>query len=173
MQLSEKRKSFSQFLASFLKTRLSFEHFEIKDHPHSFCISEMRTLKTWLDKCRKRLVSEDPSRSNMVNVPKHCWNVHYSTLMIFIVHCLGNWVGKSLSYWHAKSRDWLLTHWLPMKSILFLIGTISRLPIYMQLSQKQKNFSEFFAAFLKCSFNFKHFEKKNDFVFLKLGTRKT
>ena len=72
MQLSEKRKSFSQFLASFLKTRLSFEHFEIKDQLHSFCISEMRTLKTWLDKCRKRLVSEDPSTSNMVNVPKHC-----------------------------------------------------------------------------------------------------
>ena len=126
MQLSEKQKNFSRFFAAFLKSRLSFEHFEIKDHPHSFCISEIRTLKTCLDKCRKRLVSEDPSTSNMVNVPKHCWNVHYSTLMIFIVHCLGNWVGKSLSYWHAKSWDWLLTHWLPMKSILFFIGTISR-----------------------------------------------
>ena len=34
--------------------------------------------------------------------------------------------------------------------------------IQMQLSHKQKTFSEFFSAFLKCSFNFKHFEKKDD-----------
>ena len=31
----------------------------------------------------------------------------------------------------------------------------------MQLSQKQKNFSKFFAPFLKFSLNFKHFEKKD------------
>ena len=32
----------------------------------------------------------------------------------------------------------------------------------MQLSQKQKKFSEFFAAFLKFILDFKHFEKKDD-----------
>ena len=32
----------------------------------------------------------------------------------------------------------------------------------MQLSQKQKTFSEFFAAFLKSTINFKHFAKKDD-----------
>ena len=32
----------------------------------------------------------------------------------------------------------------------------------MQLSQKQKTFSEFFAAFLKSSWNFKYFEEKAD-----------
>ena len=31
------------------------------------------------------------------------------------------------------------------------------IPIQMQLSQKQKIFSEFFAAFLKSRLNFKHF----------------
>ena len=31
----------------------------------------------------------------------------------------------------------------------------------MQLSEKQKAFSEFFIAFLECTSNFKHFEKKN------------
>ena len=34
------------------------------------------------------------------------------------------------------------------------------IPIEMQLSQKQKNFSEFLAAFLKFRLNFNHFEKK-------------
>ena len=32
----------------------------------------------------------------------------------------------------------------------------------MQLSQKQKTFSEFFDAFLKSSLNFKHFESKDE-----------
>ena len=35
-------------------------------------------------------------------------------------------------------------------------------PIQMQLSRKQKTFSEFFSAFLKSSLNFEHFLKKDD-----------
>ena len=35
-------------------------------------------------------------------------------------------------------------------------------PIQMQLSEKQKTFSEFFFAFLKSILNFKHFSKKDD-----------
>ena len=41
MQLSEKQKTFSQFFAAFLKFTLNFEHFEKKDDPHRFCISEI------------------------------------------------------------------------------------------------------------------------------------
>ena len=32
--------------------------------------------------------------------------------------------------------------------------------IQILLSQKQKTFSEFFSAFLKCTLNFEHFQKK-------------
>ena len=35
-------------------------------------------------------------------------------------------------------------------------------PIQMQLSQKQKRFSEFFASILKSSLNFNYFTKKYD-----------
>ena len=35
-------------------------------------------------------------------------------------------------------------------------------PIQMQLSRKQKSFSDFFPAFLKPSLNFEHFFKKHD-----------
>ena len=35
-------------------------------------------------------------------------------------------------------------------------------PIQMQLCQKQKNFSEFFFAFLKSILNYKHLPKKDD-----------
>ena len=42
MQLSHKnKKTFYQFSASFLKSRLNFESFEKEDQPHSFCISEI------------------------------------------------------------------------------------------------------------------------------------
>ena len=33
--LSEKRNTFSQFFSAFLKSTLSFEHFQKKDHPHT------------------------------------------------------------------------------------------------------------------------------------------
>ena len=36
------------------------------------------------------------------------------------------------------------------------------LPIQMQLSQKQKTFSESFPAFFKSSSSFQHFDKKDD-----------
>ena len=36
------------------------------------------------------------------------------------------------------------------------------IPIRMQLSQQQRKFSEFFAAFLKSILNFEHFEKEDD-----------
>ena len=36
------------------------------------------------------------------------------------------------------------------------------IPFQMQLSQKQKTFSEFFDEFLKSTLNFKHFARKDD-----------
>ena len=78
---------------------------------------------------------------------------------------------------------WSLWRQLSYKKSLLVICKISRLfpnrlsadgkyslfnrdnltqPIQMQLSRKQKTFSEFFCAFLKSSLNFEHFQKKDD-----------
>ena len=124
MQLSEKQKTFSRFLAAFLKSRLNFKHFETKMTLIVFVFLKLWTPKTWLDKCLKSPVLEDPSTSNMEDLPKHFWNLHQSTLTIFLDNCQVSWIGKSLSYWHAKSWYCLLTRWLLMKSILLLIDTI-------------------------------------------------
>ena len=35
-------------------------------------------------------------------------------------------------------------------------------PIQMQLSQKEKAFSQVFFAFFKCTLNFEHFQVKDD-----------
>ena len=39
--LSHKRKTFSQFFSSFSKSTLNFEHFQVKDHPHSRITSQI------------------------------------------------------------------------------------------------------------------------------------
>ena len=41
MILSQKQKTFSQFLCAFLKSALVVEHFENKNDPNSWCISEI------------------------------------------------------------------------------------------------------------------------------------
>ena len=40
MILSQKQ-TFSEFVSAFLKSRLNFEHFDKKNKPHRFCISEI------------------------------------------------------------------------------------------------------------------------------------
>ena len=54
--------------------------------------------KRWLDECLKSAVSMDPSTSNMVNAPKHCYNLKDNIFTIFIDQCGGNSVAISLSY---------------------------------------------------------------------------
>ena len=53
-----------------------------------FCTYGVRT--TWLNKCLKRYVSEDPSTNNMVNGAKHCSELSDRTFTIFIDPCGGN-----------------------------------------------------------------------------------
>ena len=42
MELSKRKKTFSQFFAPFLKSTLNFKYLKLKDDPHKFCISEIR-----------------------------------------------------------------------------------------------------------------------------------
>ena len=46
--------------------------------------------KTWLDQCLKSPVSEDPTKSNMVNAPKHCSNLKDTSLPYLLI------TGKSI-----------------------------------------------------------------------------
>ena len=80
--------------------------------------------KTWLDQCLKIPVSEIPSKGNMVNAPKHCSNFKDTSFTISIDHSERNYLTKSLCYKYAKSQDRLLTLWVPMASIPFLVETI-------------------------------------------------
>ena len=41
--------------------------------------------KTWLDQCLKSPVSENPTKSNMVNAPKHCSNLKDRSLPYLLI----------------------------------------------------------------------------------------
>ena len=98
MELSQKQKNVSKFFFGFLKSRLHFEHIPKKRwHSYLTYFQNYRLSKPWLDEYQKSTASEYPWRSNMVNRPKHCWNLNGGLFIIFIDHCEGNWVWKSHS----------------------------------------------------------------------------
>ena len=67
MHLSQKQKTFPEFLGAFSKCKLNFKYFEKKISRTEFVFPKLRTPKMWSDKCLKSLVSKNPWRSNMVN----------------------------------------------------------------------------------------------------------
>ena len=55
--------------------------------------------KTWLHQCLKSPVSEDPTKSNMVNAPKRCSNLKDTSLPYLLI------TGKSIVLEKASVSD--------------------------------------------------------------------
>ena len=51
---------FSQFLSAFFKLTSNFEHFQKKMTLIAYVLPKLRTRKTWIDKCLKSPVGDDP-----------------------------------------------------------------------------------------------------------------
>ena len=161
MQLSQKQKLFSEFFATFLKSTINFKYFEKRIWSLSIlCFPNYGLRKRGEINVLKIPVSEDPSRSNMVNVPKHCSNLHHSCF--FHIH------------WPLPSQlSWKTSLLLTCQILGLLVSTLAAdemylllnrdnmtISIQMQLSQKKITFSQFFAAFLKFRLNFKYSQTK-------------
>ena len=121
-----------------------------------------RLRKTWLDKCLKSRVSEDPELENMENWSKECSNQNDSTFTKFINH--------SWRWFHWKKSLFVINKFLRVflnrltvydKHYLVNRDNLTE-PIQIQLSQKQKTFIEFFFAFSKSLLNFEHWPTKDD-----------
>ena len=87
MQLSQNQKPFSECFAWFLKPTINLKDFGKTMTIIDFVFPKLRTPKTFSDKYLKSPVCEDLSIADMVNVPKHCWNLYRNTFMIFFYHC--------------------------------------------------------------------------------------
>ena len=158
IQLSQKRNTFSQFVATFWKSRLHFKYFEKKKITLiDFVFSKLRTPKTYSDKCLKRPVSENPSTSNIANVEIRI----RSPLSYSLILLSQSSVKKSLLL--TRQILAVLVNALASNEKNFVLHRDNlTIPIQMQLSQQQKTFSQSFAAFLKSGLHFKHFLKKVD-----------
>ena len=99
---------------------------------------------TSLKKCLKSPVSEEPLTSDMVNGSKHCWNRKDSNFVIFIDPYEEYYSWKGLSDSYVKSEDRLLTHWIPITSILFLAEAIYCKIFRCIYLRNQKYFVNFF-----------------------------
>ena len=124
MQFSRKQKTFSELLLHFRNLYEILNSLRKKMTLIDFVFPKLRTAKKLSDKCLKSPVWEDPSTSNMVNMPNKFWNLRDIIFMIFIDHCQVNWGRKSMCFWHTKPWESLLTYSLPMESIVLLRETI-------------------------------------------------
>ena len=112
-------------------------------------------------RCLKSPVSEEPSTSKTVNRRNNVeiWTnppLPYLSVTMKAINSLG----KSLSWWYAKYSDCLLTYWLPMTSILFLIGTIY-CNIFRYHHRRNKNFfPTFFLHFQNLDWILNIFKKR-------------
>ena len=129
MELSQQKKPFLNFLLHFWNEEKISNNLKQMMTLIDFVFPKLRPLKMWWDKCLKSPVSEDPSTSNMVNMPKRSWNQHHNTFSILIDNCQVNWVRKSLSYWLAK-------YWAGDEMYRVLNRDNLTIPIQMQLSEK-------------------------------------
>ena len=176
MQPSQKEKFFSQFFAAFLKSRWNLNALNQKMTLITFVFAIWRTTKTRLDKCLKSPVWGDYSTSNIVKVPKHCWNLHRITFIII--------------RWSLPSQlSWKTSLLLTCKVLGLLVNTLAgdekypvldrdnlTIPVQMQLSMKKNLFSVFLLVFWSLAEILNVLKKKMTliaFVFSKLRTRKT
>ena len=163
MQLSQKQKTFSEFSSVSLKSSLNFEHFQKK---------KMTLIAEVFPRVQtpKNMVTSMSKKSRFKGSFAKQHGKRAQTLLKFA------WQNLYHIYWSLWRQ-------LTFKKFLLVICKISRLfpntlsadgkysllnrdnltqPIQIQLSRKQKTFSEFFAPFLKFSWNFEYFQKKYD-----------
>ena len=96
---------------------------------------------------------------NMLTGSKHCWNQHGTVIILFSsVRGKLSWK-KSCLVWSESFRLFDNTLTADGK---YSRSNMQNLPQQFQtsLSQKQKTFSWFFIAFVKCAWNLEHFQKK-------------
>ena len=95
-QLPQKQNIFLKFSHHFWNIVSIWNIFKKKMTFFGDAFPKYLTPKNKLDQCLITPVSGATSKSNIVNWLKHCRNLNDRTVAIFIDHCGGNWLLKSL-----------------------------------------------------------------------------
>ena len=154
-----------------MKSSWNFEHFDKKDDAHRFCNFEITHSENVVRKISKNLRLREPFNKQHAKWAEPV--LKSASQDLYHIH------------WSLPSQlSWKTSLLLTCQILGLLVNTLAAderypvlnrhsltIPIQMQLSQKSKNFSQFFSEFLKSRINLKYFEKKMtliDFVFLNL-----
>ena len=140
IQLSQKQKTFSRFFSAVFKSRLNFEHFQTNMTLIANVFPKLRNPKYVVRYTFQSLASQYPSRSNMVKAPKYSSDLHGSTFTIFIA--------KDIEFEKVTLSDMQNLKTINKLTVNDNYSLLNRdnltQPIQIQLSQKQKAFSQFF-----------------------------
>ena len=150
MQLSQKQKTFSASFTAFFKFRLNFDHSAKKDDLKSFCFSEITDSENVVreiskkSRCSGSFDKQHGKREQALlkSASQHLYHIHQS-------------LPRKLSWKRSLCLTWEILG-LVVKTLaadekyLVLHNDNLTIPIQMQLSEKQKTFSQFSAALLKC-----------------------
>ena len=145
MPITQKQKTFCRFLAKFLKSFLNFKHIQKKLTLIAFVFWKLWTPKTKLDNCLKSVGFRGPfdkQHGKRSKAPLKCASVNFYQI-----------------HWSLQSQlSWKKSLLLTCKILVLLVNTLAAdekypvlnrdnltIPIQMQLSKKQKIFSEFFS----------------------------
>ena len=161
-QLSQRKKTFSPFFAAFLKSNWNFGRLEKKYDCHSFFISEVtdsqNVVREMSKKCRLREPFDKQHRKHAQALLKSASHHFYHILWSLLSQLIWK---KSLVF-ACKILGMLVNTLAADENYPVLNRDNLTIPLRMQLSQKQKTFCEFLAAFLKSAFNFKHSEANDE-----------
>ena len=161
MHLSQKQKTFPQFLHPFFKCRLNLEPFE-KRWRHRFCTSTItdseNAVRLISKKSRFRGSFEEQDGKRVQTLLKsasqHLYDIYWSLWKILsckkslLVICEILWLFANI---------FAATERCPV----FKRDKLT-IPIQMQLYHKEKTFFQFLVPFSKSALNLEHFEKKDD-----------
>ena len=162
MQLSEKRKLFSQFFFPFLQSTWNFKRFEKMIIVIANVFPKFQIVKNLVTPLSKKCSFRTRFDSQLVKasqiLAKSRWEQIYHVFPSFSGNLI--WkisplvIGEVLEVFvNALTAD----DKYPDQDCKNLL-----LPIQMQLSEKPKTFSEFFVPFLESTSNFKQFEAKDN-----------
>ena len=162
MQFFKKQKSFSELFSAFLKSTLTFEHFEKQLPLIAYIFPQFQTLKYMVRQiCQKSHIRKPfnkqhgkQSQTLLKASRQQLCHIYWSLLKKL------GWKKFPLVICKIL-RLFLNTFTADDKCSLVNRDNLMQ-PIQMQLSKKQKTFSELISSFWKSRLTFQHFEKKYD-----------
>ena len=131
---------FSPFFFPFLECSSYIKHFKKKVIVIANVFPKLQTVKFWLDRSLNSVVSEDPSTFNMLKSPKHLWNLHESTFIIFFSHSEDKRIPKISPLLKFEILRLFLKTLAADDTYAVWVYADLQFPIQMQLSEKRETF---------------------------------